>query len=157
MSSLVGPHITNMFKSAFRENLVPGLIIQILAVLLVVSYYCWPTGKLFWTHWAEFKLNCGITYVFISTAVFGGLIPGIYMWWLGRINRRLLIANLIFFALFWGYRGVEARITLRRAIMAIWRQSSARDNHRQSAGRSIHLQSRLGSPDPIHRVSVAAT
>jgi len=113
MASSLPFRITIMARNAFRVNLIPGLIIQALALTLVATYYLWPAGKQFWNNWAEFKTGCGISYSFFSTAFFGGIIPGIFMWRQGRLPAGFIVANMIFLCIFWGYRGVEAELLYR--------------------------------------------
>jgi len=113
MSFFSGRRIWVMFRNAWRENLVPGLIIQSFAVVMVGSYYLVPAVRTFWTAWADFKHTYGLSYVFVSTALFGGLIPGAYMLWLRRIHAGYVCKNLLFLTLFWGYRGIEAELLYR--------------------------------------------
>lgn len=99
-----------MIQKAVRKNLIPGIAIQILALVLVGSYYLSPGVTAFWNNIADFKSGSGLVFAMISTAIFGGLIPFLYMLLTGRSGRKQLGANLAFVILYWAYRGGEVEL-----------------------------------------------
>jgi hypothetical protein len=76
------------------------------ALLLGLSYYCIPLAQPLFAAVAEIKLKYGVWYAFFSTALFGGIIPFMYLAVSGRISGRLL-PLFLFYTLFWAYKGVE--------------------------------------------------
>jgi len=102
-----------MVKNAWRENLVPGLAIQLLALLLVGSYYLLPDVAAFWNALARLKESYSLLFAFGSTAIFGGLIPLVYQRLTGKDGAGMTAANVAFVLLFWGYKGGEVELFYR--------------------------------------------
>jgi len=98
---------------AARLNLIPGLVLQAFALLLVLGYYFWPAFHLALAQLAEFKSEWGFAYSIVSTAIFGGLIPFLYL----RFNPRTRTATpwkfLAFYLLFWAFRGFDVDLLYR--------------------------------------------
>lgn len=90
-----------------RANLVPGLVLQTFALALVLGYYFAPGVAEALSRLASLRERMGVSYAMISTALFGGLIPWIYI----RLNpttraRYTAIQGLGLIA-FWAYKGFE--------------------------------------------------
>ena len=66
-------------KSAIRANLLPGLCLQLFALTIGLSYFYWPVSQPIFQFFADLKAEYGVVYAAISTALFGGLLPFIYM------------------------------------------------------------------------------
>lgn len=97
--------VTNILH-AFRRNLVPGLFLQFFALTVCLCYYFWEPSRPFFSFFAELKTTYGALYSFFSTAIFGALIPFIYLALSGRIKRNLL-KYLLFTSVFWALKGLE--------------------------------------------------
>lgn len=97
--------ITNIID-AFKKNLVPGLFLQIFAVSICLSYYFLPVSRPVFDFFAALKSAHGPVYSFFSTALFGGVIPFIYLYFSKRITRNAF-KYLLFTTCFWAYKGVE--------------------------------------------------
>lgn len=107
-----------------RANLVPGLALQAFALLVVFGYYFHAPTRNGLTWLAEFRNDTGMVFGILSTGLFGGLLPLLYL----KANRetRTRISWRQGFALtgFWSYKGIE--ISLWYAFMA-WSIGEAAD------------------------------
>jgi hypothetical protein len=90
-----------------RANLIPGLVLQTFALALVLGYYFAPGVADTLRHLEEFKTRVGIPYSIVSTALFGGLIPWIYLKANPATQLRYTVAQGLALVAFWGYKGVE--------------------------------------------------
>ncbi len=90
-----------------RANLVPGLVLQAFALALVLGYYFVPTVAAALTRLADLRERMGISYSMISTALFGGLIPWLYIKVNPLTRSRYTLAQGGGLVLFWAYKGVE--------------------------------------------------
>lgn len=90
-----------------RANLVPGLVLQAFALALVLGYYFAPGVADALRHLETFRERVGITYSILSTALFGGLIPWIYLKANPATRLRYTAAQGLALIAFWGYKGVE--------------------------------------------------
>ncbi len=90
-----------------RANLVPGLVLQAFALALVGSYYFIPSVQAALTDLATWRTRVGIVSSIVSTALFGGLLPWLYL----RLNpvtrNRFNVAQGFGLIVFWGYKGIE--------------------------------------------------
>lgn len=90
-----------------RANLLPGLALQAFALAILLGYCFWPPVHDALVRLAELRVRTGVAFGVVSTALFGGLIPLLYLkanpatradmsWPLGLA----LIA-------FWAFKGLE--------------------------------------------------
>ncbi len=101
-------NIKQAIFTAFKQNLLPGLVLQIFAVSMLLVYFFIPAAKPAFTLFGELKQTYGFGYSFIATALFGGLIPFLYLWLSNSLPpRRNLLVLLIFYIVFWGLKGME--------------------------------------------------
>jgi len=105
--------------AALKKNLLPGLVLQLFAATILIIYFFVPATKPTFILFGELKKTYGFGYSFISTAFFGGLIPFLYLWLSKSLapNRNLL-ELLIFYIVFWGYKGMEVDFFYR--LQADW-------------------------------------
>ncbi|MDA3899638.1 MAG: hypothetical protein PF637_03855 [Spirochaetes bacterium] len=99
--------------SGIKRNLIPGLILQSIALTLVVSYYFMPPTKGFFNHLGEIKTRYGFLYSSLATALFGGTIPFFIMLGMKRINKGKRLSDFLFLTLFWGFKGIEIDLLYR--------------------------------------------
>ena len=105
-------------KKSIKSNLVPGIVLQTFAVTLVLLYYNLDSVKTACNDLAEFKTEHGYLFSAVSTALFGGLIPCLFMIYRGAISRKFWISHGMFFTLFWFYKGIEVDFLYRmQAVM----------------------------------------
>jgi len=90
-----------------RANLVPGLVLQAFALALVLGYYFAPGVADALKHFEEFRFRVGLPYSMISTALFGGLIPWLYIKANPATRHRFNMAQGGGLVVFWAYKGFE--------------------------------------------------
>ena len=110
------PLITNI-RQALKQNLVPGICLQLFALALALAYFKWPAATAVMDVFAGLKVQYGWVYSMCSTAIFGGLIPFCYLWLSGHIKRGI-VPLALFYVLFWAYKGVE--VDLLYTAQSIW-------------------------------------
>ena len=91
---------------AARANLIPGLILQTCAVGLLLAYFFLPAARPAFDWFARQKQSGGYLYSAFATAISGGLVPFLYLWWRGAIGRRIGAA-LAFYLVFWALMGIQ--------------------------------------------------
>jgi hypothetical protein len=96
--------LASNIKTAIAANLIPGLCLQLFALAIGLSYFYWPTSQQTFQFFADLKAEYGVIYAAISTSLFGGLIPFIYMFLKGRISF-LPFKQLLFYVLIWAFLG----------------------------------------------------
>src|SRR4051812_37856262 len=94
-------------KAAARANFVPGLILQAFALALFLAYYFHPPSHQAMEALAAFKSRWGWRYSFVSTALFGGLIPFLFLRLNPRTRARTPFSHGVFYMAFWAQKGVE--------------------------------------------------
>jgi hypothetical protein len=97
--------LTGTYQAA-RPNLVPGLILQCAAVLLLTLYYLEPSARPGFEWVASLKERWGYLYSAITTALCGGFIPWLFVLWRGR-TRQHALRDLAFYVVFWAVMGVQ--------------------------------------------------
>jgi hypothetical protein len=99
-----GARLVSNIKSAIGTNLLPGLCLQLFALTIGLSYFYWPASLQTFQFFADLKAEYGGLYATISTSIFGGLLPFLYMFLKGEI-RFLPIQQLLFYLLIWAILG----------------------------------------------------
>ena len=97
---------------AFTVNLIPGICLWVIAISICYSYYNIDAIEQTLARVADLKAQYGYLFAAVSTAIFGGLIPFIYFY-LTRQTGRRPGAELLFYLLFWGIKGVEVDLFYR--------------------------------------------
>jgi hypothetical protein len=106
--------IKQSILAALKQNLLPGLVLQLFAVTILVTYFFVPASKPVFTLFGELKQTYGFGYSFIATAFFGGLVPFLYLWLTkGLALNRNLLGLLVFYVVFWGLKGMEVDLFYR--------------------------------------------
>lgn len=93
-----------------RANLVPGLVLQAFALALVLGYYFAPGVAEALKEFEAFRFRVGIPYSVISTAVFGGLIPWLYIKAHPATRNRYNVKQGAGLLAFWAYKGLELHL-----------------------------------------------
>jgi hypothetical protein len=99
-----------------RANLLPGIVLQLLAVALVVGYYHLPQVHASLEELTTFRQHSGVTFGIISTALFGGVIPFLYLWSYATARGegpRYSWAQGLAITSFWAYKGFEVDLWYR--------------------------------------------
>lgn len=100
--------IKNEILAALRQNLLPGLVLQLFALAIVCTYFFVPSSQPLFAWFGVLKQQFGFGYSFVATALFGGLLPFLYLLFTnGLDSRRNAIGLLVFYLVFWGLKGME--------------------------------------------------
>lgn len=99
--------------AAGRANLIPGLALQSFALALVLAYYFHPPTHALLEVLAAFKSRLGLRYSSIATALAGGVIPSLFLWINPRTRAVTPFSHMLFFTLFWAYKGIEVDLMYR--------------------------------------------
>lgn len=96
-----------------RATALPGTVLVLAAAAVVVAYYQIPAFHGLLEHVAAFRTRWGLAYSVVATSLFAGVIPFLYL----RLNRATAAAHpwphLLFFAVFWGWKGAEVDLFYR--------------------------------------------
>lgn len=106
--------VSTIIKDSFRENLKPGLILQLSGLLIVLLYYFNPWFEAKLAILGEWKTRGGFLYSGTSTALFGGLFPFLLI--LGKHRGtpwKKTLSLLAFYLLFWFWKGMEVDLFYR--------------------------------------------
>lgn len=96
--------LVSNIKSAISANLLPGLCLQLFALTIGLSYFYWPASQTTFQFFAVLKADYGILYAMVSTSIFGGLLPFLYIFISGKV-RFLPLQQLLFYVLIWAAIG----------------------------------------------------
>jgi hypothetical protein len=96
-----------------RANFIPGLFLQIFAVSLVVTYFQVPAVQEALVGLTDLRAHLGFSYSFLSTALFGGLLPLLYLWTIPATRLRFSLLQGVVLVGFWGLRGIEVDLFYR--------------------------------------------
>ncbi len=100
--------IKSTIISALKKNLKPGLILQTFAGLIVAVYFFVPAAKPVFDALADLKQQYGLYYSALSTSLFGGLIPFLYLLLTKHYQQyKNTLAIAAIYLIFWAYRGIE--------------------------------------------------
>ncbi len=99
-----------------RANLWPGLALQLAALALVLAYYNEPRVYGLLTRLVAVRQSAGLGYGMVSTAIFAGVLPFLYIraecGIAGRKPQYSWVQGLILTA-FWAYKGLEIDVWYR--------------------------------------------
>ena len=99
-----GARLVSNIKSALGANLLPGLCLQLFALTIGLSYFYWPASQQTFQFFADLKAEYGAVYAVISTSIFGGLLPFLYLFLSGKV-RFLPLTQLLFYIIIWATLG----------------------------------------------------
>jgi len=101
-----------------RANLVPGLVLQACALVLVVGYFELPALRNLLATVGELKVEYGYLYAALSTSFFVGVVPYVVILLGGRRDRQRPLHEAAFFVFYWMIRGLEVDLFYR--LQASW-------------------------------------
>lgn len=90
-----------------RANLVPGVFLQIFALGLLAAYYWHAPSRVVLEHLAALRVECGVPFDLISTALFGAIIPCLVLALRPATRHRYNLKQVAAISAYWAYRGVE--------------------------------------------------
>jgi len=92
---------------AAHANLVPGFILQAVALALVLAYYWHPPTRAVFEQLTALRGRTGLLFSVLATALCGGILPLVYL----RLNPATRAGytwkSFVFFTLFWAAKGIE--------------------------------------------------
>ena len=98
---------------AARANLLPGFLLQAVALALVLAYYWHPPTRALFEQLITLRQRTGMLFSIVATSLCGGVLPFIYMRSQPETGSRFTWASGLFFTLFWAYKGVEVDLWQR--------------------------------------------
>ncbi len=112
----VSPALESPWRAGLRgarANLLPGLALQAGALALVLAYYWHPPTREVLGRLAVWRLELGFTFSFVSTALFGGLLPLLYLWSRAATRARYDVRQSTALIALWAYKGLEVDVWYR--------------------------------------------
>ena len=97
----------------------PGLVLQAAAFGLVLSYYFLPVAQDSFGHLARWRTEGSYVFSALASALCGGLLPFLYLRWSTSDRTAYPWAHLIFFIVFWAWKGAEVDL-LYRTLTALY-------------------------------------
>ncbi len=91
-------------KRALKSNVIPAIFLQCFAVFIAVSYFYWPESHIIFDFFAQLKTTYGAVYAIVSTAIFGGVIPYLYLLISGQIKQHK-VQQCVFYIVVWAAMG----------------------------------------------------
>jgi hypothetical protein len=93
---------------AARANLLPGIVLQVVALALVLGYYFVPRVQESVAGLAALHQRAGVGFAIVSTAIFGGILPFVFLRLAADASgTRYDGAQGLALTLFWAYKGLE--------------------------------------------------
>jgi hypothetical protein len=96
-----------------RANLLPGLVLQGLALALVVAFYRHEPTHVWFLRLADFRTQQGLLYSVVATGFFGGLLPCVFLKLNPKTRDRYDLRQNTFLVAFWSYKGIEVDLWYR--------------------------------------------
>lgn len=90
-----------------KANLLPGFILQVFALSLVLAYYFHASTRAWCEKLSIVRQEQGFLFSIVSTAFFGGILPGLYLKLMPATRSRYDYKQLAFLVGVWAYRGFE--------------------------------------------------
>jgi hypothetical protein len=98
---------------AARANLWPGIVLQAVALALVAAYYFHAPTRAMLSRLTEFRAQTGAGFAIVSTGLFGGLIPLLYLKARRATRTRYSWEQGAGLIAFWAYKGFEIDLFYR--------------------------------------------
>lgn len=105
--------IAATIATVFRQNRLPCLVLNALAVALVASYYQVPALAGFWEAVGDFKTRWSFVFSCVSTMFAAAILPTFIQMAMGTLRSEGRWQRLALLTLFWGYRGMEIDLFYR--------------------------------------------
>ncbi len=96
-----------------RATLVPGIILQLTALILVIAYYQSAPAREWVNSLARLHDQLGLIFGIVSTGLCGGLIPFLYLRSRTATRSRFSWAGGAALTAFWAYKGIEVDLWYR--------------------------------------------
>ena len=93
--------------AGLRQNLFPGIFLWVIGMGLVSTYYLVESTRPLFTQVISWKEEFGYLYSALSTALFGGLIPFVFLAIIRKKKNEKLFIHGFIFVMYWALRGVD--------------------------------------------------
>ena len=93
--------------------MIPGLVLQGAALLLVTAYYQHEPTRAAVNHLVTWRREFGVIFAIISTGIFGGLLPVLYFKARASTRNDYTWAQATALTAFWAYKGFEVDLFYR--------------------------------------------
>ena len=93
-----------------RANLIPGLVLQAVALVLVVAYYRSATFNALLDVFAGWQVEYGIGFSIVTRMVTNGLVPALFCALEPSLQMRHPWKSLVFLVLWWGFMGAATHL-----------------------------------------------
>ncbi len=101
------PGIFTTIAAVFRQNRMACLLLNVLVITLVTTYYQVPAVAAVWESVGAFKLRWSYAFSLASTVFAAAVLPFCIQAMMGTLPARGRWKRLSLLMLFWGYRGME--------------------------------------------------
>lgn len=105
--------ISARIVEVFRQNRLPCLLLNVVVIALVGSYYLMPTVAGVWESVGEIKLRWSYAFSLGSTIFAAVLLPTLVQGFMGTLPKEGRWRRVGMLTLFWGYRGMEIDLFYR--------------------------------------------
>ncbi len=102
-----------------RANLVPGLVLQAIALTIALAYYFTEPVRVLLERLSAFRTETGFGYSFVATGIFGGVLPCLYLWLQPATRGRFGFKQSAALSLFWAYKGIEVDLWYRLLVYLV--------------------------------------
>lgn len=99
--------------SAARANLLPGILLQVVALAILLAYFFYPPFHELLSSLQHLKERWGVLFAAGSTCLFGAFFPFLLQRLLTPSSQHDTWKSLGMLLLFWGYKGVEIDLFYR--------------------------------------------
>ncbi len=107
------PGIFTTIAAVFRQNRMACLLLNVLVITLVTTYYQVPAVAAVWETVGEFKMRWSYAFSLASTVFAAAIMPFCIQAMMGTLPTRGRWKRLGLLMLFWGYRGMEIDLFYR--------------------------------------------
>jgi hypothetical protein len=101
-----------------RANAVPGFVLQCFALTMVLGYYFHAPTREALVRLTQLRADMGMSFAIISTGLFGGLIPLLYLKAVPKTRAHYSWSRGAGLTAFWSYKGFE--VALWYTFLAWW-------------------------------------
>ncbi len=107
------PSLWSEAGGALRANLLPGVVLWLIAAAAVLSYYFIDAARPFFETLGRWKAQGGFGYSIAATSLFAGLVPFLVLRALPAARKTATLSTFVFMVMFWAYRGFEIDVLYR--------------------------------------------
>jgi hypothetical protein len=99
--------------TAVKQNIKPGLVLQLFGVSIIVAYYFIPSSHPLFDMLMDEKRKYGYLYSAVATGFFGAVLPVSILLILGRMRGDRLMLRIFFILIYWIWKGIEVDLLYR--------------------------------------------